>query len=57
MNNNYEESLSQFLYDKMNAWQTDLTVRKMKPMTWPAGLYFSVKELEKWIKEHDNSTK
>ena len=53
-NNNYDESLAQFLYDKMNAWQTDLKVRRMEPMTWPAGLYFSAKEVEKWIKEHDN---
>ena len=54
MGNNYDESLAQFLYDKMNAWQTNSTVRRMEPMTWPAGLYFSAKELEKWIKEHDN---
>ena len=32
-------------------------VRKNKPMLWPAGLYFTEKNLEQWIEEHDRSEK
>ena len=28
-------------------------VRKEKPMLWPAGIYFTEKNIEQWINEHD----
>ena len=51
---NYIKSLASFLFNKMNDYQNDNNVRKEKPMLWPAGIYFTEKEMETWIKEHDN---
>ena len=36
------------------AYQNDDAVRKEKPMQWPAGIYFTEKNLEEWIHEHDS---
>ena len=53
--NNYINSLANFLFNKIDEHQTDPNVRKTKPMLWPAGLYFTAKNIENWIKEHDTS--
>ena len=53
--NNYSKSLANFLFDKIDNHQNDTNVRKTKPMLWPAGLYFTTKNIEDWIKEHDTS--
>ena len=53
--NNYSKSLANFLFDKIDNHQNDPNVRKTKPMLWPAGLYFTAKNIEDWIKEHDTS--
>ena len=54
---NYIKSLANFLFAKINNHQNDDEVRKNKPMLWPAGLYFTEKNLEQWIEEHDRSEK
>ena len=51
---NYIKSLASFLFNKMNDYQNDNNVRKEKPMLWPAGIYFTEKEIEEWIAEHDS---
>ena len=50
---NYITSLANYLFRKINDYQNNGQVRKEKPMLWPAGLYFSEKNLQEWIKEHD----
>ena len=51
---NYIRSLANFLFNKINNYQNSSEVRREKPMLWPAGIYFTEKEIETWIKEHDN---
>ena len=53
--NNYIKSLATFLFNKINDYQNDNDVRKEKPMLWPAGIYFTEKNIERWIKEHDDN--
>ena len=53
--NNYIKSLATFLFSKINDYQNDNDVRKEKPMLWPAGIYFTEKNIERWIKEHDDN--
>ena len=55
--NNYITSLASFLYEKISAYQNDEVVRKEKPMQWPAGIYFTEKNLAKWIEEHGRTEK
>ena len=50
---NYIKSLASFLFNKMNDYQNDNKVRREKPMLWPSGIYFTEKNIETWIKEHD----
>ncbi len=52
--NNYVTSLANHLFQKINDYQTNEKVRKEKPMLWPAGLYFTEKNLQEWIHEHDS---
>jgi hypothetical protein len=51
--NNYIRSLAIFLFNKINNYQNSSEVRREKPMLWPAGIYFTEKNIEKWIAEHD----
>ena len=53
---NYAVSLAGFLFNKINDYQNDPDVKNTKPMLWPSGLYFTEKNLEKWIKEHNAKT-
>ena len=53
--NNYIKSLANFLFNKIDEYQNDPIVRKTKPMLWPAGIYFTEKNIEKWMKEHDKT--
>ena len=50
--NNYITSLASHLFKKINDYQNDDQVRKQKPMLWPAGIYFTEKNLQEWIEEH-----
>ncbi len=52
--NNYVTSLANHLFQKINDYQNNEKVRKEKPMLWPAGLYFTEKNLQEWIHEHDS---
>ena len=51
---NYITSLANYLFRKINDYQNNEQVRKEKPMLWPAGIYFTEKNIEEWIEEHDN---
>tara|TARA_Y100001937_G_C7003724_1_gene277692 strand:+ start:205 stop:375 length:171 start_codon:yes stop_codon:yes gene_type:complete len=51
---NYITSLANYLFKKISTYQNDDVVRKEKPMQWPAGIYFTEKNLEEWIHEHDS---
>ena len=51
--NNYVNSLANYIFKKMNDYQTDEQVRKEKPMLWPAGIYFTEDNIKEWIEEHD----
>ena len=42
--NNYITSLASYLYNKISDYQNNETVRKEKPMQWPAGIYFTEKK-------------
>ena len=53
MDNNYRKSLANHLFNKINDYQNDLTVRNTKTMLWPSGLYFNPILIEAWINEHD----
>ena len=53
MMNNYIKSLATYLFNKINDYQNSSEVRKEKPMLWPAGIYFTEKNIEQWINEHD----
>jgi hypothetical protein len=53
MSNNYAKSLALYLFTKINDYQNNSDTRKNKPMLWPAGLYFSAKNIEEWIKQHE----
>tara|TARA_Y100000114_G_C11614740_1_gene256813 strand:- start:92 stop:262 length:171 start_codon:yes stop_codon:yes gene_type:complete len=55
--NNYITSLANYLFKKINNYQNNEDVRKKKPMLWPAGLYFTEKNLAEWIAEHDRTEK
>ena len=50
---NYIRSLANHLFHKISDYQNNDQVRKEKPMLWPAGIYFTEKEIETWIAEHD----
>ena len=52
--NNYVTSLANHLFQKINDYQNNEKVRKEKPMLWPAGLFFTEKNLQEWIHEHDS---
>ena len=51
--NNYIKSLATFLFNKINDYQNSSEERKEKPMLWPAVIYFTEKNIEQWINEHD----
>ena len=53
--NNYIKSLAIFLFNKINEYQNNTKVRNEKPMLWPAGIYFTEKNIEEWINEHDKA--
>jgi len=53
MINNYATSLATHLYDCIDTHQNDPVIKHTRPMTWPAGLYFTQDDLAKWIEEHD----
>ena len=55
MINNYATSLATHLYNCIDTHQNDPVVKHTRPMTWPAGLYFTTEDLAQWIKEHDKS--
>ena len=55
MINNYATSLATHLYNCIDTHQNDPVVKHTRPMTWPAGLYFTPEDLAQWIKEHDKS--
>ena len=55
MINNYATSLATHLYNCIDTHQNDPVVKHTRPMTWPAGLYFTTEDLALWIKEHDKS--
>ena len=52
---NYVTSLANYLFNKINEYQNDIDVRKEKPMLWPAGIYFTEKNIKQWIEEHDKN--
>lgn len=55
--NNYVKSLANYLFTKISTYQNDDKVRKEKPMQWPAGIYFTEKNLAEWIQEHGRTEK
>ena len=55
MISNYATSLATHLYNCIDTHQNDPVVKHTRPMTWPAGLYFTTEDLALWIKEHDKS--
>lgn len=55
MISNYTTSLATHLYNRIDEHQTNPNIKHRRPMTWPAGLYFTTNDLEKWIEEHDKS--
>jgi len=55
MISNYATSLATHLYDRIDTHQNDPEIKHARPMTWPAGLYFTTDDLAKWIAEHDKS--
>ena len=55
MINNYATSLATHLYNCIDTHQNDPVIKHTRPMTWPAGLYFTTEDLALWIKEHDKS--
>ena len=55
--NNYVKSLANYLFTKISTYQNDDKVRKEKPMQWPAGIYFTEKNLAEWIQEHGRTIK
>ena len=55
MINNYATSLATHLYNCIDTHQNDPVTKHTRPMTWPAGLYFTTEDLALWITEHDKS--
>ena len=53
--NNYSKSLAQFLLRKLEDHQTDPVVRKERPRLHGSGFYFSERDIQKWIEEHDGT--
>ena len=53
MRNNHTISLATHLYTRIDQHQTDADTKRNRPMTWPAGLYFTRDDLVEWIAEHD----
>ena len=55
MTSNYATSLATHLYERIDIHQNNPVIKHTRPMTWPAGLYFTTDDLAKWIAEHDKS--
>lgn len=55
--NNYSRSLAQFLFKKLEDHQTDPIIMREKPRLHGSGFYFSEQDIEKWIKEHDGTSR
>ncbi len=55
--NNYIKSLANYLFTRINEYQNNEQVRKTKPMLWPAGIYFTEKNLADWIEQHGRNEK
>jgi hypothetical protein len=55
MISNYTTSLATHLYNRIDTHQNNPVIKRTRPMTWPAGLYFTATDLTKWIAEHDIS--
>ena len=55
MISNYATSLATYLYERIDTHQNNPVIKHTRPMTWPAGLYFTTEDLAQWIKEHDKS--
>ena len=48
---NYEKGLADYLFDKINDYQSNPKVISERP----SGLYVSAEQIFKWIKEWDNA--
>ena len=53
MISNYTASLAAYLYECIDTHQNNPVIKQTRPMTWPAGLYFTTKDLAEWITKHD----
>ena len=53
MISNYTASLAAYLYECIDTHQNNPVIKYTRPMTWPAGLYFTTKDLAEWITKHD----
>ena len=51
--NNYSNSLAEFLFKKLEEYQTDPIITKERPRLHGSGFYFSEQDIKKWIEEHD----
>lgn len=54
---NYSKSLAYFLFKKMQNHQTDPIITRQRARLDGSGFYFSEKDIEKWIEEHDGESR
>ena len=52
---NYEKGLANYLFDKINDYQSNPKVIRERPRLSASGLYVSAEQIFKWIKEWDNA--
>ena len=52
---NYEKGLADYLFDKINDYQSNPKVIRERPRLSASGLYVSAEQIFKWIKEWDNA--
>lgn len=53
MSSNYSKSLAEFLFKKMEDHQTDPIITRNKARLDGSGFYFTDKDIQQWIEEHD----
>jgi len=51
---NYSKNLARYLFDRLVEHQNDQTNTKTRPKLYPSGFVFDERDIEKWIRDHED---
>ena len=50
----YSKNLARYLFDRLVQHQNDQTNTKTRPKLYPSGFVFDDRDIEKWIRDHED---